>query len=216
MRMQLIKQTLLLVGLLAGSVASAQLSAPLQMTEFGCTPTATASCAMHASGGSQPYTYTWWGSGNGEIISPNGTQATVQKICPSADSIIYGRVTDASGATVNGTAVVRCSGGTTIQCNARPATPNGFNAQVYGGGLVILGWYPPRCATSIEIFRRVGGGGAVLDKTVPGDESATDVSVGGNTYFKVRACNAYGCSGFTHEVLTWFQPCGGLGQPACE
>ncbi len=96
-----------------------------------------------------------------------------------------------------------------------PSVPAGFHIRTYGGGINVLWWLPTGVASHYQIYKSPTINGAyVFDAQKTGH--AYLVNVFSNTYYKVRACNAIGCSGFTAPKLAYYQSCGGAGEPPCE
>ena len=99
--------------------------------------------------------------------------------------------------------------------NTIPSTPSNFNITTYGGGLNILNWLPVGQADNYEIWRSPCSSCSYTRATTVNSHGYT-AHVISNTYYKIKACNNLGCSGFTPARLAYYQSCGGPGEPPCE
>lgn len=96
-----------------------------------------------------------------------------------------------------------------------PSMPANFRIATYGGGINVLNWLPMGNTDDYEIYRSTSSSsGFSFHRRITSTSSTEYVS--SNRYFKVRACNAYGCSRFTRSRLAYYRSCGGPGDPPCE
>ncbi|WP_395377034.1 hypothetical protein [Marinicella sp. W31] len=99
--------------------------------------------------------------------------------------------------------------------NSIPGTPGNFNITTYGGGINVLNWLPVGQADNYEVWRSFCLG-CTFNKIATINGHSYQANVFNNTYYRVRACNNLGCSGYTAARLAYFQACGGPGEPPCE
>lgn len=96
-----------------------------------------------------------------------------------------------------------------------PSVPPNFHIRTYGGGINVLDWQPLFAASHYKIYRSTTINGPY--SFVANHSSHNyQVNVFSNTYYKVKACSALGCSNFTSPRLAFYQACGGIGEPPCE
>lgn len=122
-----------------------------------------------------------------------------------------------AGISSNGTFVAE-SFSQPLNCTAttEPGVPFDFHIETHGGGLNELIWTSLAQASTYQIYKSVNSftGPYSFDNEIV--ENQIVVHVTGNTYYKIKACNAIGCSAFTQPRLAYVQECGSIGLPPCE
>jgi Fibronectin type III domain len=87
---------------------------------------------------------------------------------------------------------------------ARPPAPNGLAVEVQSPTQALVRWARQPGLTEYRVERKDGDGGSFLEVGVTGPEATTHLNEGltaGETYvWRLRACNAEGCSPYSEPV----------------
>lgn len=89
-----------------------------------------------------------------------------------------------------------------------PSVPSSFYITTYDNGSNYLNWSSSSSADYYQIYKSSTSSSSssyYLFSTVSAPTTARNVYVSSNAYFKVRACNQAGCSGFTYPRLAYYR-----------
>lgn len=126
-------------------------------------------------------------------------------------NVIKATLTVASATTGGGTG----SGGTSGGTPSAPSSPTGVTAGAQGSATILLRWTDPGNETEYRVERQTGSTGpfqqvAVLPANTT-SYTAPGLPASAAYGFRVRACNAAGCSGYSVTALATTPSSGGTG-----